>query len=140
MRRPEASGRFRLLLGILAILLAALVGSRVYLSANRLKPKPAPAASEVSLMVRGIEMAEKGRWLEAVEMLDTAAQAGTDNAQLHRALGRCLGLTLGPARLHCPARSLAPFLGREILRAGLPPDPPLPPEKFAHLLRQLHAA
>ena len=42
-------------------------------------------------MARGIETAEQGRWLEAVEMLDTAAQAGTDNAQLHRALGRCLG-------------------------------------------------
>src|SRR5438874_8012651 len=89
-RRPEASGRFRLLLGILIISLAALVGSRVYLSANRPKAKRAPAVSDVSLMARGIETAEQGRWLEAVEMLDTAAQAGTDNAQLHRALGRCL--------------------------------------------------
>src|SRR5579872_3648558 len=93
---PSASGRVRLLLGLLVLTVIAWAISRPYIASVRQKPNrkaaaPRDASPTDTLMTAGMDMAEHGRWLEAVEIFDTAAGAGVDNATLHRALGRCLG-------------------------------------------------
>src|SRR5437867_6291322 len=90
-----SSGRLRLLLGLMAFFAVVWAVSRPYIAGLRRKQMPQPASTVLSrgdaLLARGVEMAEHRRWLEAVEIIDSAAHYGVNNVALHRALGRCLG-------------------------------------------------
>jgi tetratricopeptide (TPR) repeat protein len=71
--------------------------SRPFIAASRQTLPSRPNGTDSALRPsgiladKGVEMARQGRWLEAVEILDTAARAGENTAMLHRTLGRCLG-------------------------------------------------
>jgi tetratricopeptide (TPR) repeat protein len=92
---PSDSGRLRVLLGLLALTAIVWACSRPYLASLKQKASVKAAGSpNVSktdaLLTAGMDMAQHRRWLEAVEIFDTAARSGADNATVHRALGRCL--------------------------------------------------
>jgi tetratricopeptide (TPR) repeat protein len=92
---PSDSGRLRVLLGFLALVAVVWVLSRSYIASLRqksgVKAAAPPTASKTdTLLAAGMDMAQHRRWLEAVEIFDTAVQSGADNATVHRSLGRCL--------------------------------------------------
>src|ERR1041384_4529965 len=81
-------------LGLLALLAAIVVVARPFLvKGRRIHAQQVSAVTSQAdkLVERGVEVAQQRRWLEAVEIFDSALRTGADTVLVHRGLGRALG-------------------------------------------------
>lgn len=93
-RSLSFSKRLFVLGSLIVIALAVRLAASSYFPRAAGGPVKSGAAAEVSekekLFAAGVSMAESGRWLEAVELFESARQNGMDTAELSRDIGRCL--------------------------------------------------